>query len=989
MKEFTRKLCTLLVISLTMAFLLCGCTSSNDDQPNVIETTTPPVDPELAWFYENVPEPEVTAEIVALKQEISTVEEAMDYLSGRYSHIGLGTGWEADSVVMYFSAQENLQPYQDVIRAGDVAPIITYLLEDDLDVFTLLACDYRLFPYTVLCVQYDDHIEILDPVDQMPADWDDFRMLTGSFDSLESYADALFSYEMVSASICGLYRLPDTGRYFFRVEENNTATLLVDDAFLIRDNREVMEYLRKYHMEEVEKSIPYFVPQARLRSQISTVEDAVTYLEEKHGTVWSFSLPTMEDYYEGYWWLFSGEEVIQLPPHNNISRDNVVQVVTYLLSDDMEIYSVIGFAHDERGVIAPKSINCIKTDSGYQFIDPVRLMRDEPFSRYGTTMPEATVGSLEEYVEMCKAIPGLSLYVDCLYLFSGSEKIEAVLNSRGIAEMIPRENCQLLWDNTAKNDLTQDQYLQLLASYIDPQYISNYDLYGCLGGATLTPEEARALVDAKPETVKEQVKTAADMLMYMLAANIQPSEGCYHDNWDGDVWHTNMNARQVMQTKLAVCGSCANLANYLLEDDYEEVGFIDHALYPGQGGSHVYNYILYEGKYYIVDFSHYMDYNYVGNMTYPLLVVDSLEAWGDAIRAGAYSLFYNKVCLITAYTSTGQQLPCIFEYEHFRDTGEAYYYFPEGAEYTLIYDAGDGFQMAEKPFNKAYYDWTVFWGDTDREPQKPSPTHKNISAAKEQTTVSAGYAKPENIAQYDLYNHLGGTTLTPDEARSLANAQPEAVKEKVKTAADLLMYMLAANIRECNGCYCDNWDGDTWHTNMNARQVMQTKLGNCGSCANLANYLLEGDYEEVGYIDHAFFPGKGGSHIYNYIFHEGKYYVVDFSSYMFSKYDPSRDYSVSVMDSLSEWSHLIEGYYSDVNIIVSYTSTGQQLPCIFSRDNYQSTGEAYYYFPEGAEYTVIYEADSGFQLAQKPFNKTYYDWTVFWGETDRAPKNPA
>ena len=190
-----------------------------------------------------------------------------------------------------------------------------------------------------------------------------------------------------------------------------------------------------------------------------------------------------------------------------------------------------------------------------------------------------------------------------------------------------------------------------------------------------------------------------------------------------------------------------------------------------------------------------------------------------------------------------------------------------------------------------------------------------------------------------------------------------------------------------NGCYCDDWDGDIWHTNMNARQVMKTKLGNCGSCANLANYLLEGDYEEVGFMDHAYFPGEGGSHVYNYILHEGKYYIVDFSWYMFGNYTLDLTYPIPVLDDLEQWSTKIgqgvfTGYYGNVNIIVSYTSSGQQLPVIFGEDRC-------YYFPEGVDYRVLYQSPAGYKLAEKPFNREYYDWTVFWGETDREPKKAA
>lgn len=79
--------------------------------------------------------------------------------------------------------------------------------------------------------------------------------------------------------------------------------------------------------------------------------------------------------------------------------------------------------------------------------------------------------------------------------------------------------------------------------------------------------------------------------------------------------------------------------------------------------------------------------------------------------------------------------------------------------------------------------------------------------------------KPENIGSYELSSYLGGTTLTAEEAYALVDAEPERVKEAVKTAGDVLMYMLAAKIGDNGGCYCTDWDGYTWHTNFTAREV--------------------------------------------------------------------------------------------------------------------------------------------------------------------------
>ena len=218
---------------------------------------------------------------------------------------------------------------------------------------------------------------------------------------------------------------------------------------------------------------------------------------------------------------------------------------------------------------------------------------------------------------------------------------------------------------------------------------------------TVTPEEAYALLDADPETVKDAVKTAADVLMYMLAAQLGDNGGCYCTDWDGWTWHTNFSAREVMERRLTNCGASANLANYLLEGDYEEVGFILHAYYPGNGGGHVYNYFLYQGKYYIVDFSWYMFGGYSVSRDFPVLVLDRLEDYtGDTIGK-----LYGGVCLAIAHTSTGQHLPNIFGEQY----GDNHYYVPEGSDYILLYESGDGYLLGEKPLDKRHYDYTVYW----------------------------------------------------------------------------------------------------------------------------------------------------------------------------------------------------------------------------------------------------------------------------------------
>ena len=91
----------------------------------------------------------------------------------------------------------------------------------------------------------------------------------------------------------------------------------------------------------------------------------------------------------------------------------------------------------------------------------------------------------------------------------------------------------------------------------------------------------------------------------------------------------------------------------------------------------MYNYFLYEGKYYIVDFSWYIFGGYALSQDFPVLKLDRLEDYtGDTIGQ-----LYGGVSLAIAHTSTGRHLPNIFGEQY----DEPYYYVPEGSEYTLLY----------------------------------------------------------------------------------------------------------------------------------------------------------------------------------------------------------------------------------------------------------------------------------------------------------------
>ena len=260
--------------------------------------------------------------------------------------------------------------------------------------------------------------------------------------------------------------------------------------------------------------------------------------------------------------------------------------------------------------------------------------------------------------------------------------------------------------------------------------------------------------------------------------------------------------------------------------------------------------------------------------------------------------------------------------------------------------------------------------------QNPSAVQeffRDEALAADLTGQKTVHIRPENIGNYALSTKLGGTTLTPEETYALLDMEPEQVKERVKTAADVLMLMLAGQYGDCHGDRNIRIDGREWHYNLNAFQVMQTRTTNCGSAANLANYLLEGDYEEVGFIEQAYYIGNGGGHIYNYFKYQGKYYIVDFSWYMFANYQPDNDFPVMELDRLEDYGSRIPELYGGVCMALAHTSSGQHYPNVFDDAN------SVYAIPAGVEYKLLYQETGSncYILKEYPLDKSQLDWTIF------------
>ena len=125
------------------------------------------------------------------------------------------------------------------------------------------------------------------------------------------------------------------------------------------------------------------------------------------------------------------------------------------------------------------------------------------------------------------------------------------------------------------------------------------------------------------------------------------------------------------------------------------------------------------------------------------------------------------------------------------------------------------------------------------------------------------------------------TRLSEEEIESLGESSPEEVREEITLIGDLLNYLYHNFERHGEGNvrveYEEGSNDHKWQFPEPAKSVIETKTANCAGAANLAAYLLENNYDEVGYFhDHrGYISGDPGGHVISYVKDGDNYIVFD------------------------------------------------------------------------------------------------------------------
>ncbi len=126
---------------------------------------------------------------------------------------------------------------------------------------------------------------------------------------------------------------------------------------------------------------------------------------------------------------------------------------------------------------------------------------------------------------------------------------------------------------------------------------------------------------------------------------------------------------------------------------------------------------------------------------------------------------------------------------------------------------------------------------------------------------------------------LGTPDNTKEELLKL-KGQPEKAKEEINVLFEALVFIHLCTEPGIHNAKTQGKNGIGWEFPKPAEPAIRDGTVNCASAANVICYLLEDDYDEVGYVwrHSSFDSGDVGGHCTSYIKENGEYYFFDSGS---------------------------------------------------------------------------------------------------------------
>lgn len=228
---------------------------------------------------------------------------------------------------------------------------------------------------------------------------------------------------------------------------------------------------------------------------------------------------------------------------------------------------------------------------------------------------------------------------------------------------------------------------------------------------------------------------------------------------------------------------------------------------------------------------------------------------------------------------------------------------------TVIFESGDlgniglgdvvlspGQQMSWIDGHPAVSDWNgreyrFHFIDAEGKTEVQSFLFDNLDKQNQQIDYAQDSGKDLNTLRYDADFELevskgvywvpaatlGGSRYSNADIYNISSTAPEEKQEIISTLYEALQLYQVGNFTPSDDNVRILEGNVNWEHHKPGYHAVRTNTGCCATDSNWLRYILDGDYEEVGYI--ATSQRDGSGHIYNYIFHEGFYYFIDLTHY--------------------------------------------------------------------------------------------------------------
>ncbi len=214
-------------------------------------------------------------------------------------------------------------------------------------------------------------------------------------------------------------------------------------------------------------------------------------------------------------------------------------------------------------------------------------------------------------------------------------------------------------------DYSQDQGKDLMTLRYDADFEEEVypDVYWVparsLGDSRYSNADIFQMVDHSPEDKQAAVSTLYEALQLYQVSGFISADDNIRMGENGIAWEHHKPGYYAVLTNSGCCATDSNWLHYILDGDYDEIGYIATSQRDGNG--HVFNYILQDGWYYMIDLTHYRT-DWIATATEdgtldsyhrsdPILgnihKTRSMEAYADYIQA----TFIDPPGLIVKYTA--------------------------------------------------------------------------------------------------------------------------------------------------------------------------------------------------------------------------------------------------------------------------------------------------------------------------------------------------